>query len=604
MSKKNYMTSSQQISLLDSPKKPWSHTLKDQMVPTSGDVNALFSVLLDNLANIASMVSILVAFGMPMDFVARYFVPGPAIAVMLGSLSLSFYSIWLDHKSNDPSVLYTSIPIGLDAPTTIGLPLLVVGPAFLRSLGAGNSTHDASMDAWLAGCTTVFLIGVFKVLLSLLSFAQGYFHPVGKAGALAGIGLALLGLNQLLTILEEPVAGWISLWVLFLLLLHRVNKTNGLPINIQLPFNLSGVLLSAVIGSLIYYVMAAAKISVIPMPTDILSNYVVSYPHPADIFSRFASTIQQNISIAIPYAILVNIGGLTICDAAVTVGNNYNTRVVLLIDSATTIIGSFLGAVTQTTPYIGHTVFHQKFKARSGYSVITGVIIGLGGFLGYISFLTSILPKPAIIPIFIFIAFEICSETFHGTLSGIFRHHAPAIVWSFFPALFQFVNIILSQISPTLSDSVIDPQKVITSLGLAPNVVSMVSVIIVLAHGFILTSLLWGTSLGYILDNQLAKSAIFLAITAFVTFFGVIHSVNPNGEVYLPWNSGSNLPYHWSAAYLLLAIITYAFSFYQPDQSKINLNDLENNLNNNNSSSDNNDGSTLDIQNHFQEKKF
>ncbi|GAM17275.1 hypothetical protein SAMD00019534_004500 [Acytostelium subglobosum LB1] len=563
---------SSDIGLIDRPTKTWSDTLKNQLMPTSGDINAMFSVLLDNLANIASMYAILVYnFGMPSETVALFFIPGPALGVMLGSISLSLYAIYLDHKNVEDRVLYTAIPMGLDAPSTIGLQLLVVGPAFVKSKAAGRSDYDATIDAWLVGCTTVFLIGMFKLLLTVVSFAQRYFHPVGKSAALAGIGLSLLGLNELLTILVEPVAGWISLWLIFLILLQRVNQEHQI-ININLPFNLSGVLVSAVIGSTVYYIMAAAKISVVPMPTGVLSNYLLSYPHPADIFSSFVTAIKQNISIALPYAILVNIGGLTVTDAAVSVGNEYNTRVVLFLDAVCTIISSFFGSTTQTTPYIGHSVFQQKFKARSGYSMITGLLIGLGGFLGYISFLTNILPKPAIIPIFIFIAFEICSATFHPpTPNGIKQHHAPAIIFAFFPALFQFVNIILSQVSPVLSFAVTDPVLVEKTFNISEASVQTIGVIVVLAHGFICTSLFWGTSLAYVLDNKLKQAALFLGITAVLTFFGIIHSVNPNGEVYVPWQSGSTLPYQWAAGYLIIAIMTFAFSYVRGEIEQVNL---------------------------------
>ncbi|EAL65158.1 hypothetical protein DDB_G0284579 [Dictyostelium discoideum AX4] len=553
--------SNQSVSLLhDRQNKTWLSTIKNQLIPTSGDVNAVFSVVLDNLANIASLVGILQgAYGMPIDLVTKYFIAGPALAVMIGSIALSCYAIYLDYHEKDPSVHYTAIPVGLDAPSTIGLPLLVIGPAYALAIKNGSSIPDATNSAWLVGCTTVFLIGAFKVLLTLMSFAQKQFHPVGKAGALAGIGLALLGMNELLTVVEEPVVGWVSLWILLLILIHRQNK-HGETVGISLPFNLSGVLLSALVGSAIYYFMAGVHISVDPMPSGVTDNYELTYPHPSNIFKSFADAIKQNISIAIPYAILVNIGSLTITDSANNVGNAYNTRWVLLIDSFSTIIGSFFGSTVQTTPYIGHTVFHTNFKARSGYSLISGLIIGLGGFFGYLGFLTKILPKPAIIPIFIFIAFEICSDTFHNT-KGIKPHHCAAVVWSFFPSLFQFCNIYISQISPVLSNCITDPNSVATTLGLQPSLIQSLGNIMIMAHGFICTSLFWGTSLAYILDNRLKKASIFLAITGVLTFFGVIHSVNPNGEVYLPWNCGSTIPYQWTAAYFLIAAITFAFSF-------------------------------------------
>ncbi|GAM18011.1 hypothetical protein SAMD00019534_011860 [Acytostelium subglobosum LB1] len=572
--------------------KTWPEAIRNQIVPTSGDINAMFSVFLDNLANLATMHAILVYnFGMPSDLVQRYFIPGPALGVMIGCLSLSLYAIFLDRKETNSSILYTSIPLGLDAPTTIGLPLLVIGPAFLKAKQSGRSDYDATMDAWLVGCSTVFIIGFFKLILTVFSFTLKYFHPVGKAGALAGIGLSLLGVNELMMILQEPVTGWVAMWLLFIFLLLRINKYNQI-VNFELPFNISGVLVSALVGTIVYYVMAGAKISVAPLPKHVFSDYFLSFPHPANIFSTFKDAISSNLSIAIPYAILVNIGGLTISDAANLVGNKYNTRVVLLIDAVSTIISSFFGSTTQTTPYIGHTVFHHKFKARSGYSIITGLLIGFGGMLGYISFLSTILPKPAIVPIFIFITFEICSETFHPSVAGtIKRHHAPAIIWSFFPAIFQFVNIILSQVSPVLASSIVDPELVMKTLGIPPSVVNSCGVILLMAHGFICTSLFWGTALGFLLDNELKKSAIFLALSSVITFFGVIHSVEPAGQVYVPWQTGSTLPYQWAAGYLLVAIITFGFSFLkvkveeQPMMEiesiqEVDLHSMENNNNN------------------------
>ncbi|EGC28709.1 hypothetical protein DICPUDRAFT_51698 [Dictyostelium purpureum] len=544
--------------------KGWKKTIKSQITPTSGDINAVFSVTLDNLANFASLSGILIfGFGMPADLVTDYFIPGPAFAVMIGSIALSIYAIILEHKNDHKTTSFlTAIPIGLDSPSTIGLPLLVIGPAFTQAIKNGLSRDDATREAWLVGCCTVFLIGLFKLLLTLLTFVHRQFHPVGKAAALAGIALALLGLNEFLYIIAEPVVGLVSLWIMLLILMHRVNK-NGTVLGVNLPFNLSAVLVSAVIGTSLYYFMAGVGISVEPMPSkeSIVGGYRLGYPHPANVFKAFSSAIKQHISIAIPYAILVNIGSLTVSDTAISIGQTYNTRFILAIDSITTIIGSLFGSSIQTTPYLGHTVFHTKFKARSGYSVISGLVIGLGGFFGYLSFLLKVLPKPAIMPIFIFISFEICHDTFHNS-KGIEPHHSPAIIWAFFPALFQFANIIIGQISPVLNSAVIDKELVKTTLNItSDSLVSSIGNIMIMAHGFICTSLFWGTALAYIIDNKLKKASIFLACCGVLTFFGIIHSVNPNGEVYVPWHSGSKIPYHWTAAYFLISLITLLISF-------------------------------------------
>jgi hypothetical protein len=40
-----------------------------------------------------------------------------------------------------------------------------------------------------------------------------------------------------------------------------------------------------------------------------------------------------------------------------------------------------------------------------------------------------------------------------------------------------------------------------------------------------------------------------------LSFFGFIHSITPSGGIYLPWRTGSTLPYHWAVAYLAFAIL-------------------------------------------------
>jgi hypothetical protein len=40
-----------------------------------------------------------------------------------------------------------------------------------------------------------------------------------------------------------------------------------------------------------------------------------------------------------------------------------------------------------------------------------------------------------------------------------------------------------------------------------------------------------------------------------LSFFGFIHSITASGGIYLPWHTGSILPYHWAVAYLAFAIL-------------------------------------------------
>ena len=78
---------------------------------------------------------------------------------------------------------------------------------------------------------------------------------------------------------------------------------------------------------------------------------------------------------------------------------------------------------------------------------------------------------------------------------------------------------------------------------------------ILLAHGFILTAMLWGGAVAFLIDRTPRRGDASLVACAVLSFFGFIHSVTPSGGIYLPWQTGSTLPYHWTAAYLAFAAL-------------------------------------------------
>jgi hypothetical protein len=76
---------------------------------------------------------------------------------------------------------------------------------------------------------------------------------------------------------------------------------------------------------------------------------------------------------------------------------------------------------------------------------------------------------------------------------------------------------------------------------------------VLLAHGFILTAMLWGAGAAFLIDRRVNAAAASFAACGVLAFFGFIHSVTAAGGIYLPWRTGSALPYHWAAAYLAFA---------------------------------------------------
>jgi AGZA family xanthine/uracil permease-like MFS transporter len=215
------------------------------------------------------------------------------------------------------------------------------------------------------------------------------------------------------------------------------------------------------------------------------------------------------------------------------------------------------GGVSQTTPYIGHPAY-KAMGGRAAYTLATGIVVGLGGIFGYVAFVADALPKPVLAPILVFIGLEIAGQSFLAPP----RRHAAAVTIAVLPSVAQLVVIFLSQIqNGALMTAALDPEATARAAGLANMAfVRTCGVMIMLANGFILTALLWGSAAAFLIDRKVVAATAILAVCGVLSLFGFIHSVLPSGGVYLPWNIASPLPYHWTIGYIGLAVLLLALS--------------------------------------------
>src|SRR5262249_61659106 len=102
-------------------------------------------------------------------------------------------------------------------------------------------------------------------------------------------------------------------------------------------------------------------------------------------------------------------------------GDEYRTNPILVTAAVATIIAGCCGGVIQNTPYIGHPAY-KAMGARAGYTLATGLVIGVGAAIGIVSLLVSLLPEAAGAPILIFIGLQITGQ---AVLASPPRH-APA----------------------------------------------------------------------------------------------------------------------------------------------------------------------------------
>jgi AGZA family xanthine/uracil permease-like MFS transporter len=507
----------------------------------AGDVNAFFGLMLDNVVNLALLAGILVyGFGFPADLVYTRMFPGTALGVMVGDLIYTWLAFRLARQTGRDDV--TAMPLGLDSPSTIGMAVAVLGPAFIAAK-TRMPEAQAAIVAWQVGMATIVLIGIFKVGMSFLGeHVRRLLPEAALLGSIGGVAIALLGALQLGEIFAEPIVGMVALGLILYALVARIG----------LPFGAPAVLASVLVGSLLYHGLGVAGLS---LHAEAAPRFAFPLGAPIPTLGFMAGlpiAIADYLPLALPFALLTILGGINVTESARLAGDTYRTRDILLTEAVATLVAGVCGGVAQTTPYIGHPAY-KAMGGRAAYTLATGLFIGLGGILGYIAFMSEILPKPALAPILVFIALEIVVQAYGATP----RRHAAAVTIAFLPSLAQLVMIFLSQVhNGALMRSAIDPAGTLAATGITnAGFITTVGVMLVLANGFFLTAMLWAAAVAFLIDRRIAAAVYVLAACAVLSLFGFIHSVLPTGGIYLPRSTGTLLPYHWSIAYLALAAL-------------------------------------------------
>ncbi len=507
-----------------------------------GDINGFFGLMFDNVTVLSFLAGVLVmAFGFPADIVYAKMFPGTAFGVLIGDLLYTWMAFRLSRRTGNTTV--TAMPLGLDTPSTIGLALVVLGPVFVSLKAGGMEPRQAAMMTWYIGMATMVMMGVLKLALS---FCGGWIQKVvpqaGLLGSLAGIGLALIGFAPLLDIFGLPLVGVVSLGLILYTVVAKV----------RLPGRVPGVLAAIALGTALYHILGPAGLVGSSYAAPVAELHL-GFPLPTLDFVRGISGALRYLPLSIPFALLTVVGGINVTESARVAGDDFKTRDILLTEALATLVAGLCGGVAQSTPYIGQPAY-KGLGSRAGYTLLTGLFIGLGGILGYVSFIVELIPRAVLAPILIFVALEIMVQAFLACP----RPHAPAVAFSFFPTLARLLAIKYS------NPAIVPAERFVQLLSTPGKELPEALVTVAVGNGFILTAMLWGGFLAVLIDRRLKLASLYLCILAAATCFGVVHSALPEGNMYLPWTLSSPLlraiPYQFAAAYLALAAVIFLLS--------------------------------------------
>ncbi|HXC21041.1 MAG TPA: hypothetical protein VNV13_06130, partial [Steroidobacteraceae bacterium] len=209
-----------------------------RLVP--GDVNGFLGLVVDNLSVLALLAAVLIGgYGVPAPIVFGRMFPGTALGVLLGDLVYTWLAVRLARRTGRGDV--TAMPFGLDTPSTIGMVLLVLGPAFAKFRAAGLDPAAAGLQTWYLGMAATATMGVIKLLLSFAGRGVRRLIPTaGLLGSLAGIALMLIGFFPMVDLLQVPIIGFLTLGLVLYALVAKGSVPGGLP----------GVLFAVIVGTL------------------------------------------------------------------------------------------------------------------------------------------------------------------------------------------------------------------------------------------------------------------------------------------------------------------------------------------------------------------
>lgn len=525
-----------------------------------GDINAFFGLMLDNIAGLILMVSLLSAtFGFPAEFAITHMVPGTAIGVLIGDLAFFGMAFWLASRSRRSDV--TAMPLGLDTPSTFGMVFFVLGPAFLHGRNVLALDELAAAEyAWHIGIWSLVFSGIFKLICSpFCALVRKVVPRAGLLGSLAAIALVLISFLPLLDIFAHPLPGFIALAIVLTSLIGRL----------PLPGKVPGTLAALIVGGTIYYLMNAFQVPgygvgegdtlvVKWLPGEWRAAWQGSW------LAQFRDALGY-LPVVLPFALGTIVGGIDCTESAAAAGDEFPTGGVIGVEAVATLIAGLCGGVIQTTPYIGHPAY-KAMGGRAAYTLATALFVGGAGLIGYFGYIWQWIPAPAVFPILIFVGLEITAQSFmatpkrHYTAVAIACVPALAFLASNFPnQIFGDSSLVSSDLSSaTLEDGLLK-QKLVT--------------IGILSSGFILTSLMWAWALASIIDGKLQRASRVLLAAGICTLFGLIHSPLPGNRIYLPIGPQSwgdtvlpvnlrPLTYEYAAGYIAAATILFLWGWW------------------------------------------
>src|ERR1700719_3969068 len=383
-----------------------------------GDWNGFFGLFTNVVLNVIVLTGLcLHVVNLPADIVYGRILPALGIALPLGNLYYA-YLAWRLAK-NEGRADVTAMPYGPSVPHMFIVVFLIMLPIYLK-------THDPLL-AWRSGLAWCLVIGAIVLLGAFVGPTVRKYTPrAAMLGTLAGISIAFISMRP-------AFLGWEDPWLFMLsLTIVLVSWMAG----VRLPYGLPGGLAAVVLGTVLAWLAKLVHLDDLMQPTEVvaaLGQFGFRLPYPSTDFAKAMGDIGPLLVTAVPLGIYTFTEAMNNGESAAAAGDDYSLRQILLADGVGAIVGALLGSPFPPAVYIGHPGW-KAVGGRIGYSLATGIVIGVVCFLGLTALLLAIIPLVAILPILLYIGLVIGAQAFQASPP----QHAPAIVLAILPNVADF----------------------------------------------------------------------------------------------------------------------------------------------------------------------